>query len=65
MAALELLAGAARASRESNGLSFGGGNCLSYRLLLWTGGARPSRPDCAKQVDDSTERHYTNECQQT
>jgi len=25
---------------------------------------RPPRPDCVKQMDDSTERHYTKECQQ-
>jgi len=26
---------------------------------------RPARPDCAKHMDDSTERHYTEERQQT
>jgi hypothetical protein len=26
---------------------------------------RPARPDCAKHMNDSTERLYTNECQQT
>jgi len=25
---------------------------------------RPARPDCAKHMDDSTERHYTEERQQ-
>jgi len=26
---------------------------------------RPVRPDCAKHMDDTAERHYTEECQQT
>jgi hypothetical protein len=26
---------------------------------------RPARPDCAKDMDDSADRHYTEECQQT
>ena len=25
---------------------------------------RPARPDCAKHMDDTAERHYTEECQQ-
>jgi hypothetical protein len=26
---------------------------------------RPARPDRAKRMDDTAERHYTEECQQT
>ena len=26
---------------------------------------RPVRPDYAKHIDDTAERHYTEECQQT
>jgi hypothetical protein len=26
---------------------------------------RPVRPDCAKHMDHTAERHYTEECQQT
>jgi hypothetical protein len=26
---------------------------------------RQVRPDCAKHMDDTAERHYTEECQQT
>src|SRR6266511_3473602 len=26
---------------------------------------RPARPDCANYMDDTAERHYTEECQQT
>ena len=26
---------------------------------------RPASPDCAKHMDDSAERRYTEECQQT
>jgi hypothetical protein len=26
---------------------------------------RPVRPDCAKHMDDTAERHYAEECQQT
>ena len=51
-------------ARKPSGRTKDYGSRTNQLLLLSGRSPRPARPDCAKGMDDSAERHYTEECQQ-